>query len=319
MNILLCSVGRRVKLVEYFKEELNKMSGQVIAVDCDPTAPALYYADIYEVVPRIDHPEYIQHIINLCHKFKVNGVLSLIDPELSLLAHHKKEFENAGIRVIISDKEIVDLCYDKYKTSKFLEEHNLPYIPTYMDTDKLLEDIKNGIVNFPFIVKPKKGSASMGIFKVNRIKELLVLTDQCQEYVIQPFMNGEEFGVDVYRDLITKETTHIFMKRKIRMRAGETDKSIAIIDPALKQVVETLMSVLQFIGPIDIDCFKTEKGYVISEINPRFGGGYLHAHEMGQNFVRNIINNMMGEPNVVNRIDYKEGTTLIKYDHYIVI
>ncbi|MBS4205789.1 hypothetical protein [Lederbergia citrea] len=103
------------------------------------------------------------------------------------------------------------------------------------------------------------------------------------------------------------------------MRAGETDKSIVVKDEKLKKLIGKLILTLNPLGPIDIDCFKTEHGYVISEINPRFGGGYLHAHEMGQGFVKNIIHNLQGEPNGLTEGDYKEGTTMVKYDHYIVI
>ncbi|MEH7331275.1 carbamoylphosphate synthase large subunit, partial [Neobacillus drentensis] len=91
MNILICSVGRRVKLVEYFKKEVHELNGKVIAVDCDITAPALHHADVFEIVPRIDHPDYIPRIKELCYKYKINGVLSLIDPELPLLASYKGE------------------------------------------------------------------------------------------------------------------------------------------------------------------------------------------------------------------------------------
>ncbi|MEH6942246.1 hypothetical protein V7014_10355 [Bacillus sp. JJ722] len=103
------------------------------------------------------------------------------------------------------------------------------------------------------------------------------------------------------------------------MRAGETDKSIAIKDPELKQVIEQLISALKPLGPIDIDCFKTENGYIESEINPRFGGGYPHAHEMGQNFIKNIINNINGESNVPDEGNYKPGTTMVKFDNVMIL
>ncbi|MEH7250432.1 carbamoylphosphate synthase large subunit, partial [Neobacillus niacini] len=126
MNILICSVGRRVKLIEYFKKELQKFNGMVIAVDCDPTAAALYHADKYEVIPRINHPEYIYYIKNLCKKYKISAVLSLIDPELTLLASYKEEFEKDDIRLIVSEKKVVDICSDKYLTYKFLLENEIP-------------------------------------------------------------------------------------------------------------------------------------------------------------------------------------------------
>lgn len=317
MNILICSAGRRVRLVEYFRNELQQINGKVIAVDCDPTAPALYQADAYELVPRIDNKEYISHIKHLCHKHQISAVLSLIDPELSLLASHKKEFALEGIKIIVSEKKMVDICFDKYKTYQFLREHRIPVVPTYLNIDEVLADIKNGNLQFPLIVKPRNGSASIGIRLVTNPKQLEEFGDE--EIVIQPFMDGEEFGVDCYIDLLTNRPTNVFMKRKIKMRAGETDKSIAVKDPILKELVVKLIDVLNLVGPIDIDCFRKDNGYVVSEINPRFGGGYLHAHEMGQNFVKNIINNLKGITNNDINGDYKEGTILVKFDNYIVL
>lgn len=319
MNILICSVGRRVKLIEYFKNELKAVNGSVVAVDCDATAPALYHADFFEIVPRIDAPDYISHLKKLCKKHEISGILSLIDPELSLLASVKDELAQEGVRVIVSEQEIVDLCYDKYMTAKFLREHNLPAVSTFINIEEVVAALNVGLLQFPLIVKPRFGSASIGIHKVTTLEELIVFQNSEQEWIIQPFIDGEEIGCDCYIDLLSQQTTNIFMKKKIRMRAGETDKSIAIKDMALKRVIEKLISVLKPHGPIDIDCFKIGADYHISEINPRFGGGYLHAHEMGQNFVKNIIRNLNGELNEPNNNDYKEGTTLIKFDHFILL
>ncbi|KKK36616.1 hypothetical protein WQ57_18375 [Mesobacillus campisalis] len=318
MNILICSAGRRVKLVQYFKEELNKLNGKVIAVDCDPTAAALHHADHYEVVPRINQPEYIDCLKALCNKYKINAVLSLIDPELALLAGYKEEFESAGVKVIISNRDVVNVCFDKYLTYQFLRDHQIPAVPTYTEIQEVLKDLENGDIDFPLIVKPQTGSASIGIHKVDSLNELRRYEAEQNNFIIQPFISGEEYGVDCYIDMVKSEATHIFMKRKITMRAGETDKSISVNDPALKQLIEKLVLALKPVGPIDIDCFKTEEGYLVSEINPRFGGGYLHAHEMGFNFVMSIITNLQGKPNDTKINDYKEGTTLVKFDNVIL-
>lgn len=314
MNILLCSAGRRVKLVSYFKEELNKIGGKVIAADCDPSAPALHFADHAEVVPRITANEYISSIKQLCKKHHINAVLSLIDPELSLLTEHKEEFEKDQIKVIVADKEIVNICFDKFLTYEFLVKHNLPAIPTYIRIKEIEADLDHNLLQFPLIMKPRKGSASIGISILQSLEELRALWKDDGEFIIQPLIEGNEYGVDCYIDLINFKPMSIFCKRKIRMRAGETDMSVSVSDKKLFQLIEELVKVLCPIGPIDIDCFKTNNGYVISEINPRFGGGYPHAHEAGQNFVRNLINNLEGVTNKTNIGNYSEGSVMIKFD-----
>lgn len=319
MNILLCSVGRRVKLVKYFREELGKIGGKILAADCDSTAPALHFADIAVVVPRITDPDYLKTIKLVCQKYNVNAVLSLIDPELTLLAEHKEEFEKEHIKIIVSNKDVVNMCLDKYQTFQFLQKHSLPGIPTYLKINEILTALENNQLQFPLVIKPRYGSASLGISFINSTEELLAVWRETDEFIAQPFVNGNECGVDCYVDLINGQTTNIFCKRKIKMRAGETDKSVAINDPNLIQLIEKLVHILAPVGPIDIDCFITESGYLISEINPRFGGGYPHAHEEGQNFAKNIINNLEGRPNCIRVGDYTEGSILIKFDDVMVL
>lgn len=322
MNILICSVGRRVQLIDYFKKELNKVKGKVIAVDCDNTAPALYHADVYEIVPRIDHPEYIQHLKRICQKYHIKGILTLIDPELSLLTRYKEEFKKEGIQMIISNRKVIDICYDKYLTFQFLQENNLPSVPTYIDLNEVTEELNSGNLEFPLIVKLKNGSGSIGIHKVTNRQELESLLTPNHKFIVQPFMQGSEYCVECYVDIISKKTTSFFSKRKLNMRAGETDKSVVVKDPILHILTKKLITSLGPVGPVDIDFFKTEEGYVISEINPRFGGGYPYAYEMGQNFIKDIMNNLNGFSNVpyANYLgEYEEGKTMVRYDQFVVL
>ena len=104
------------------------------------------------------------------------------------------------------------------------------------------------------------------------------------------------------------------MKKKLKMRAGETDKSVSVWDPALLKLMDRLVKVLRPIGPIDVDIFKTDKGYLISEINPRIGGGYPHAHELGQNFVKCLLNNLLGHTNEPDLGNYRTGIIMAKYE-----
>lgn len=319
MNILICSAGRRVKLIKYFKAELSKIGGKVVATDCDAAAPALYHANHWELVPRINHPEYIRKIKVLCKKYQISAIISLIDPELGILAQHKDEFAEENVKMIVSDKDVVDVCFDKYLTYKILQKHNIPVVPVYESKNEVINELQTKRLSFPLIVKPRTGSASIRVSKVTSINELENLWRQSDDLIVQPFIEGDEYGIDCYVDLLTHEAIHIFGKRKMKMRAGETDKSEAVNDPILFALIEDLLNALRLIGPIDIDCFKTESGYVISEINPRFGGGYLHAYEAGQNFIKCMVNNLNGNTNVSQIGNYQDGTIMIKYDDVMLI
>ena len=89
MNILILSAGTRNKIVQYFVKTLIG-TGKIIAADMSNLAPAIYEADKYYIVPRMTAPEYLDVVLDICIKEKITGVLSLIDPELSLLQKTEK-------------------------------------------------------------------------------------------------------------------------------------------------------------------------------------------------------------------------------------
>lgn len=313
INILITSVGRRTALLEYFKKELQDI-GNLIAVDSSKLAPALYTADKYYIVPRIDNPNYVNSIKDICKDEKINAVIALIDPELSLLAEHINEFSEMGVKAIVSSYGTCELCLDKYATAKFYKENGFVSAKTYNTFLDFNNALKNKEIDFPLFIKPQKGSASLNISKVKTIEQAKVIHESLEDLIIQEYLNGRELGVDVYVDMISKKVVSIFIKEKIAMRAGETDKAKSIKSDKLFIIIEELVNKADLIGPIDIDVFDINGEYYISEINPRFGGGYPLAYECGVNFPRYIINNLKGiinEPEVGN---YEEGTYMMKHD-----
>ena len=99
VNILILSAGTRNKVVQYFRRAFGP-EGRVIATDMQAVAPAIYEADAYYLVPRISDPKYLDIVLDICRREKISGVLSLIDPELSLLAENRTRFEELGVTVI---------------------------------------------------------------------------------------------------------------------------------------------------------------------------------------------------------------------------
>lgn len=318
MNILILSAGTRNKIVQYFKKEL-KNKGKVIATDCSNLAPAIYEADKYYIVPKINDKNYINIILDICKKEKINTLISLIDPELSLIAKNINLFKEIGVNPIISDYEKVEMCFNKYEMYKFLTENNLKTPKSYISKNKFLEDLDNTKINFPVFVKPVKGSASLNINKVSTKEELEVIWKQEENLMIQEFMNGQEYGADVYIDMISNEPVAIFTKKKIKMRAGETDKSVSIKDEKLFELIKKFVKKTGFRGIIDIDIFKINEEYYISEVNPRFGGGYPHAYECGVNIPKMIVNNINGQINEEQIGNYSENIYMMKYNEIKII
>ncbi|MBP1889163.1 carbamoyl-phosphate synthase large subunit [Clostridium moniliforme] len=317
MNLLITSSGRRTQLIKYFKNEF-KSFGNIVVTDCDELAPTLYLADKYYVTEKITSKNYIKKLLEICKKEKIDGILSLIDPELSLLSKNKKAFDEIGVKIIGSDYDVTELCFDKYKFYKFLKDNEFKCAKTYKSLSKFKEDYSDKKIDFPVFVKPRKGSASLGINKVNDMKYLELLYKLYKDTIIQEFIDGEEYGVDCYVDLISNEVISIFIKKKIKMRSGETDKAVSIKDKVLFEKISKLAKILNLKGVFDIDVFKTDKGWIISEINPRFGGGYPLAYECNENYPKFIFNNIKGEKNKSRIGEYEENKYMIKHDFVLI-
>lgn len=318
MNILILSCGTRNKIVQYFKRAFDGI-GNVIATDCSNLAPALYEADKYYIVPRMDAPDYLNVIIDICEKEKVDGVLSLIDPELSLLAKNQKRFFEVGTKVIGSSYELCEMALDKFQMYEWLIQHEYKCAKSYMDKDDFYKDLEVGKIEFPVFVKPARGSASISISKVYDKETVDLLFTHEDGLMIQEFLNGQEIGADVYIDMISGEVVSIFTKKKLKMRAGETDKAVSFKDEKLFKLVKEFVSKAGYQGQIDIDIFDVDGEYFISEVNPRFGGGYPHAYESGCNHMELIVKNLNGQANDINIGQYKDGIYMMKYNELSIL
>ena len=317
MNILILSAGTRNKIVQYFKKTVGE-NGKVIATDMSKLAPAVYEADKFYQVPRMTDPGYIDIIFDICKKEEVNAVLTLIDPELSLLAKYKENFARLGVTVIGSSYELCERALDKMQMFLWLTRHGYKCAKSYVDKDKFYEDINAGIINYPVFVKPVRGSASIAISKVYDKETIELLFKKSDNLMIQEFLNGQEIGADVYIDMLSGEIVSIFTKKKLLMRAGETDKAVSFKDEKLFDLIEKFVRDSGWRGQIDIDIFEINGEYYISEVNPRFGGGYPHAYECGCNHMALILNNLKGLANKKNIGAYEEGVYMMKYNEIMV-
>lgn len=313
MNILILSAGTRNKIVQYFVKTLNG-TGKVIATDMSNLAPAIYEADQYYIVPRMTAPEYLDVVLDICKKEEITGVLSLIDPELSLLAENREKFEAIGTTVIGSSYTLCEMSLDKFQMYRWLTAHGYRCAKSYMDKEAFFADVDAGVATYPVFVKPARGSASISISKVYDRETVELLFAHEDGLMIQEFLDGQEIGADVYIDMVSHEVVSIFTKKKLKMRAGETDKAVSFKDEKLFALIERFVRDAGYNGQIDIDIFDVNGEYYISEVNPRFGGGYPHAFESGADHMKLIVKNLEGNANACTIGEYKDGVYMMKYN-----
>lgn len=287
--------------------------GNVIATDMSKLAPALYEADKHYIVPCMNDEGYLGTILDLCKKENIDGVLSLIDPELVFLSKYENQFRNLGVTVVGSSYELCEMSLDKYLMYKWLKKHGYKCAKSYMNLEKFYNDINAGEISYPVFVKPSRGSGSTAVSRADNRRSVDLLLCHHNGFMVQEYMDGQEIGADVYIDMISRKVVSIFTKKKIKMKAGETDKAVSFKDDRLFDFIEKFVDDAGYTGQIDIDLFQKEEDYYISEVNPRFGGGYPHAYECGVNHMELIINNLNGIRNDVQIGRYPEGVYMMKY------
>lgn len=334
MNILFTCAGRRTYLLKYFKENMSE-GDLIVATDMQLSAPALTAADIKVQVPAVYDPSYIDVTLGICKKYNIKALLCLNDLELPILAENKAKFEALGVKVIVSDPEVIDIAFDKYKTAQWVESIGLNAPKTYVTLTSAKEALVKGEIAFPLFMKPRWGSGSIGLETIDDMEELdtyynllmkkikktiLATASVGDEYImIQEKLTGNEFGLDVMNDLEGNNVA-VSVKQKLAMRAGETDKAITVDMPEVREMGATIGRNLRHIGNLDVDIMQRANGdYCVLELNPRFGGGYPFSYEAGANMPKAILQWLKGEKVNATTLNPEVGKMFSKNDYLVEI
>ena len=291
----------------------------MVVTDNSVYAPAPAFADVCYRVPLITDPDYIPTVLEICKKENINAVTTLIDPEISILAAHRKEFEELGVEVLAPYEETAKLCFDKYEMYKYLTEKGINTVKTYGSFADFDKDYKEGKIKLPVFVKPRTGSGSVGARKVDTYELLKEVTEKDPGLIIQELMTGKDMDADVYVDTISHEVIAIFSKKKISTTIGGANKTISFKDEKLFEFAKKALEVFKFNGPLDMDLFYQDGEYYLSEINPRFGGAYLHAYGAGVDFPSFIYRNVEEKKENTQQIGmYDENVVMMMYDSVVI-
>jgi len=316
-NILFTSSGRRVALIRKFKEvyEARGLTGKIITADIKNTAPTAFLSDGHIIVPRVTDDNYLERILQICEQQRIHLLIPLIDTELLLLSKNKNRFEEIGVKIPISGERLVELASDKTLTHRFFTEHSIPTPKVFSD-----EEIENQAYQFPLLIKPLDGSASRGVTKIMNEKELRFFKDYIPNAIVQEYITGEEYTVDVMVDFEGNVKT-VVPRLRIETRAGEVSKGVTKKDPVIIEAVLKVMRALpEAVGCITLQCFKKDDGEVaFIEINPRFGGGIPLSIEAGADFPLWTIQICSGESFADAELDlsWRENVTMLRYDEAI--
>jgi carbamoyl-phosphate synthase large subunit len=281
VNVLFVSAGRRVELLRAFRRSYSslELSGNILAVDADPLAPALHEADRSWIVPHSSNDTFIPLLAEICQQENVALVFPLIDPDILILSRHRHDLEQNGTRVVVVPRRASELTADKLLTFDFFKQLGIP-TPMCWSMEQLTNETLEGL-DFPLFIKPRFGSAGEHSYKVCNSREMNFFLDYVPTPVIQEFLPGPEITSDVVCDL-NGEVVGVLSRRRIAVRAGEVSKGVTTYDPGIADVCVLIARSLEAIGPITIQCILRDDGEpFFTEVNARFGGGFPLALAAG--------------------------------------
>jgi carbamoyl-phosphate synthase large subunit len=336
-NVLLTCAGRRNYLVRCFQEALDGR-GQVFAADMNPAAPALREADRAFIVPAIDHPGYFGHLITLCKQYRVRLLISVNDLELPLLARQRARFIDVGTIPLVSSPDVVDICFDKWATFEFLRHCGLLAPKTYLSLAEAREALSKGEVAFPLVVKPRWGTASLGVEFAEDDEELelayrlvrkklprtilasVSATDSERSVLIQERLDGPEYVLDIINDLEGRYvTTLVKLKQSHSMEPGGAYHVVTVENEQLKRLGRAIGQQLGHVGILDCDAFISEQRSYALEMNPRFGGGYPFSHIAGANVPAALIAWANAEKPDPSWLRFKSNVGMVKCERIVAL
>ena len=291
IRLLFTGVGRRIELLQAFRNAalvLNK-NLKIYGADMAGTAPALCYCDFTRKVVAMKDPGYIDNLLDICKKDKIDLLIPTIDTDLLVLSRNKEKFEEIGTRDMISEPDKVLICRDKNNTSQF-------FVDCGLAAPMPVNDVNRYAGGFPAFIKPKDGSSSINAFKVEDEEELHMYAQQVEDYIIQPFISGKEYTIDVFCDFDGKPIS-IIPRERMQIRAGEVLKTQIFMDETMIEEAKALCKAFKPCGPITVQLIQDEKSGVnyYIEINPRYGGGAPLSMKAGARSAEYILKLLSGD------------------------
>lgn len=330
-NVLLTCAGRRHYLATYFDQALGQ-SGKVVGTDMDLSAPALQACDIARQVPGVFDPGYLDALKKVILEENIDMVFSLNDLEVGLLAENRAQLEQeTGATFYVPPLPTLEVCADKWRTFEFAREIGVAAPETFLTVTSTIDALELGSVQFPLIIKPRWGSASIGLYVVETRTDLEAGFEACRKAVaksalsslggedsviIQEVIQGPEYGVDILHDQ-QERFIGFTAKKKLAMRAGETDKAVTVAPEPFHEIVAKIAAALPHRGNMDCDFLERDGKFYLLEFNPRFGGGYPFTHLAGANHVQMLLDDYQGKP--LAEYGYQVGKGFAKCDTLVEV
>lgn len=318
VRLLFSCIGRRVELVRAFERAGRELGVRLELHGADKSwlSPALHCVAHPHIVPPISEPGFVDALLELSARHKLDLIIPLIDLELAMLAAARERFEQAGCCLLISSAKVVLTCRDKLASFQALRAAGIDTPDTWLWEEAL----KRTPHSFPYFMKPRWGSAGMGNYVINTEEELLLLGRRVPEAIVQEFVDGIEHTLDVYTGLDGVPRC-VVPRRRLEVRTGEVSKGIIVKDRAIMAVGKQVAEMLgECRGVVTVQCMVTpDRRIRVTEINPRFGGGAPLAIRAGADFPKWILQERLGRRPRISPTGFTDHLAMLRFDDSVFV
>ena len=290
INILITAASRRVALIQAFGHALKRLGfkGNVVTTDMSTMSPGLYFGSKHYIVPLTTNPQYIPIIKSICFKERIHLLVPTIDDELPLFGRHADEFWATGIRVVVSNERTGLICNDKYASAAFLSDKGIPFAQTWLPSELNFSELR-----YPLFLKPRSGRGSVGAHAINSEKELRFFLEYVSNPVVQEYLFGKEYTIDLLADF-NGRVISVVPRERLVVRSGVTDRGRTLNHTGLIELATRAAEALDLRGPANIQVKLHNEKATIFEVNPRFSGGIPLTISSGADFPAWLIEMCLG-------------------------
>jgi carbamoyl-phosphate synthase large subunit len=305
--VLLTCAGQRVDIVTAF----GRTGATTVATDVNALAPALYHADRFALVPRVDDPAYLPELRRLVDEHDIRLVVPLTDLDQPLLARRRDELDTT---VLLPSVDVVEATRDKYRAHLLLERHGFDSPPTWLP-DELPADLP-----YPVLVKARGGYGSRHIYRAETAEQLdFFLRYTTVDSMVQACCTGKEFSIDVFCDLEAR-CLNAIPRTMIESKGGESIKGMTIRDRDLIELGGRVAESLGVVGPATIQCFRESDGsHRLTDVNTRFGGAFPLPLSAGSNYPELAVALANGERPEPRLGEFREGVVMTRFFSHLCL
>ncbi|MFH1642143.1 MAG: ATP-grasp domain-containing protein [Nanoarchaeota archaeon] len=301
-NILITPAGSGMAIaaIRALKENPDI---RIITTDTDRLSPGLHLSHKGYIVPSFDDPSYYEIIKNIIRNENIDVIIPALDHILLPFSNRREEFKKLNATVLVSDPKTIMITRDKWITYNHLKD----LIPVPRSFIKK-EDIN---IDFPLLLKPRDGSGSVDVHKVESREELDFFYSRIDKPIIQEYLAGKEYTVDCLAD---KQGNLLLVvpRERIATKSGISVKGKIIKDERIEKIGETIAKSMKFFGPFFFQLKEDDQGIPkLIEINSRIAGGMSLSSFSGPNIHILAIQICMDKKITLPKINY--GLCLTRY------